>query len=169
MTASKFKNIEMRLLDLTEGISDNPDEKLVAQIKEVISELDEYLEENPRFLDGWKSKYFALFCINDYKNAIEACDKALRISPRDTEVLSMKCTIYIQMNRYKDCIETCQEILQLNPKDPMALSEWDTAYGLAKDVTLPKPPFSLKKFLIKTIITLIVIIVGFILSYISSK
>lgn len=167
MTASKFENIEMRLLDLTEGISENPDEKLVAQIKEVIAELDEYLEENPRFLDGWKSKYFALFCINDYKNAIVACDKALRVSPRDIDVLSMKCTIYIQMNWYKECIETCQEILQQDPKNEGALSDWDTAYSLAKDETLPKPPFSLKKFLINTFITLFVIIAGFVLSYIS--
>lgn len=117
-----------------------------------LNELNQIIENGDTDIAPLKLKYFILYCQEKYEESIEVCDYILRKYIDDIETLNDKINSLFQLNRYKECIEICQRILEIDPKNKDAISHWSSAYLMADDSTLPKPPQSLFTKIVRFII-----------------
>lgn len=122
--------------------------------------VNEILEQDNSNIDALKFKYFILFCQKKYEEGIEICDLVLRKRPDDIEAMDFKASMF-ELSRYKEDIEIWQRILEIDPENKDALEQWDRAYVMSDDNTLPKPPETILSKIIK-IILLIAILGGII-------
>ena len=77
----------------------------------------------------------------------------LRKEPDNIEVLDFKASNLFQLSRYKEVIEICKRMLDIDPKNKEALEQWNSACLMSDDNTLPKPPESILKKILKAVIT----------------
>ena len=77
----------------------------------------------------------------------------MRKEPDNIEVLDFKAFNLFQLSRYKEVIEICKRMLDIDPKNKEALEQWNSACLMSDDNTLPKPPESILKKILKAVIT----------------
>lgn len=143
-----FEELEEEYLNEVEP--DSPPELY----EKYLNELNKILEQDNSHIKALELKYFMLFCLERYDESVVVCDQILRIKPDDIETLDFKASNLFQLARYKECIEICQRILEIDPENKDAKGQWDSAFLMSNDNTLPKPPETIFSKIIKFIITI---------------